>query len=53
MDFTTLPPKYVYTALIISSGLTFSVNSITRTSQTDANDFYFVGKAQNLTDGVI
>ena len=53
MDFTSTPYKYVYTALSMSSGLSFSVNSIVRTSQTDANDFLFAGKAQSLTDGTI
>ena len=51
MDFTTLPYKYVYTAFTLSSGSSFSVNCIIRTSQTDANDFFFAGKAQNMTDG--
>ena len=51
MDFSFSTPKYVYTELLISSELSFSVNSITRTSQTDANDFYFAGKALSLTDG--
>jgi hypothetical protein len=36
----------------MASGLTFSVTSLTRTSQTDANDFLFAGKAQSLTDGI-
>ena len=35
----------------MSSGLYFSVNSITRTSYTDSNDFYFAGKSWNLSDG--
>ncbi len=52
MDFSTAIPKYVYTALTMASGLPFSVTSITRTSQTDANDFLFAGKAQILTDGI-
>ena len=51
MDFTPLTLKYVFTALSMSSGSQFSVNSIVRTSQTDPNDFYFAGKAQTLTDG--
>ena len=51
MDFTPTVLKYAYTTLSLSSGLFFSVNSITRTSQTDPNDFYFVGKARRLTDG--
>ncbi len=51
MDFSTVLPKYVYTALTIASGLPFSVTSLTRTSLTDANDFLFAGKAQSLTDG--
>ena len=51
MDFSTVIPKYVYTALTIASGLPFSVTSLTRTSQTDTNDFLFAGKAQILTDG--
>ena len=51
MDFSTTTPKYVYTVLTMASGLTFSVTSLTRTSQTDANDFLFVGKAKSLTDG--
>ena len=45
IDFTTSPYKYVYTALTMSSGSTFSVNCIVRTSQTDANDFFFAGKS--------
>ena len=51
MDFTTSIPNYVYTAFTMSSGLPFSVNSMTRTSLTDANDFLFAGKAKSLTDG--
>ena len=51
MDFSTVTPKYIYTKLTIASGLSFSVTSLTRTSQTDANDFLFAGKAKNLTDG--
>ena len=51
MDFSTAIPKYVYTALTMASGLSFSVTSLTRTSQTDANDFLFAGKAQSLTNG--
>ena len=51
IDFTSLPPKYVYTALTMSTGSSFSVNSIIRTSKNDANDFYFAGKFQNFTDG--
>ncbi len=51
MDFSTAIPKYVYTALTMASGLSFSVTSLTRTSQTDSNDFLFAGKAQSLTDG--
>ena len=45
MDFTPTTLKYVYTALSMSSGPSFSVNCIIRTSQTDGNDFYFAGKA--------
>jgi hypothetical protein len=45
MDFSTITPKYVYTAFTMASGLHFSVTSLTRTSQTDANDFLFAGKA--------
>ncbi len=52
MDFSTVIPKYVYTALTMASGIPFSVTSLTRTSQTDANDFLFAGKAQSLTDGI-
>ena len=52
MDFSTATPKYVYTILTIASGLPFSVTSLTRISQTDANDFLFAGKAQTLTDGI-
>ena len=48
-----LSPKYVYTTLSMSSGSSFSVNSIIWTSLTDANDFLFAGKALNLTDGTI
>jgi hypothetical protein len=51
MDFRTVTPKYIYTALTMSSGSAFSVNTFTRTSLTDANDFLFAGKAQSLTDG--
>jgi hypothetical protein len=51
MDFSTAIPKYVYTALTMASGLPFSVTSLTRTSQTDANDFLFAGKAKSLTNG--
>jgi hypothetical protein len=51
MDFSTVLPKYLYTALTMASGLTFSVTSLTRTSQTDANDFLFAGKAKSLTNG--
>jgi hypothetical protein len=36
----------------MASGLTFSVTSLTKTSQTDANDFLFAGKSQSLTDGI-
>ncbi len=35
----------------MSSGPSFKVNSITRISLTDANDFLFAGKARTLTDG--
>ncbi len=52
MDFSTEIPKYIYTVLTMASGLPFSVTSLTRTSQTDANDFLFAGKAKILTDGV-
>ena len=45
MDFTPTTLKYVYTALSMSSGSSFSVNCIMRTSLTDGNDFYFAGKA--------
>ena len=51
MNFNPVALNYVYTVLLMGSGLTFSVNSIVRTSQTDANDFYFAGKAKSLTDG--
>ena len=51
MDFTPSSLKYVYTAFTSSSGSAFSVNSLVRTSQTDANDFLFAGKAKSLTDG--
>ncbi len=52
MDFSTTTPKYIYTALTMASGIHFSVTSLTRTSQTDANDFLFSGKAKSLTDGI-
>ena len=52
MDFTPTILKYGYTPLTMSSGLSFSVTSLTRTSQTDANDFLFAGKAKSLTDGI-
>ena len=45
MDFTPTVLKYGYTALSISSGSSFSVNCIIRTSLKDGNDFYFGGKA--------
>ena len=51
MDFTPTILKYVYTELTMASGLPFSVNSLTRTSKTDTNDFLFAGKAKSLTDG--
>ncbi len=51
MDFSFVTPKYVYTELIMASGLHFSVTSLFRTSLTDANDFLFAGKANSLTDG--
>ena len=51
MDFTPTILKYGYTPLTMSSGLSFSVTSLTRTSQTDFNDFLFAGKAKSLTDG--
>ena len=51
MDFSPILPKYDYTPLTMSSGLTFSVTSLFRISLTDANDFFFAGKAQSLTDG--
>jgi hypothetical protein len=51
MDFTTSTPNYGYTAFTMSSGLAFSVNSLIRTSLTDANDFLFAGKVKSLTDG--
>ena len=53
MDFTTYPYKYIYSTLSMSSGSFFSVNSIVRTSLTDANDFFFAGKAQRLTNETI
>ena len=52
MNFTS-PYKYVYTALSMSSGSGFSVNTLVRISLTDTNDFLFAGKAQSLTDGII
>ena len=52
MDFSLSSYKYVYTTLSMSSGSSFSVNCIVRTSQTDANEFLFAGKAQTLTDGI-
>ncbi len=52
MDFSTATPKYIYTVLTMASGLSFSVTSLTRTSQADANDFLFAGKAKSLTDGI-
>ena len=51
MDFTLTSLKYAYTTFQMSSGSSFSVNSIVRTSSTDANDFLFAGKTQSLTDG--
>ena len=51
MDFSPTILKYVYSPLTMSSGLSFSVTSLTRTSQTDFNDFLFAGKAKSLTDG--
>ena len=45
LNFDPAVLKYVYTILSMSSGSTFSVNTIKRTSQTDANDFFFAGKA--------
>ena len=53
MNFTASPYKYIYTALSMSSGSDFSVNTFARTSLTDANDFLFAGKAQSLTDGIV
>ncbi len=50
MDFSPTILKYVYTELRMASGLLFSVTSLTRTSQIDANDFLFAGKAKSLTD---
>lgn len=35
----------------MGSGTSFSVNTIVSTWTTNANDFYFAGKAKNLTDG--
>ena len=52
MDFSFSTPQYAYTELSMSSGWSFSVNFIVRTSQTDANDFIFAGKAERLTDGI-
>ena len=43
IDFTPTTLKYVYTALSMSSGSSFSVNCIIKTSLTDANDFLFAG----------
>ena len=51
MDFTPSTLKYVYTILSMSSGSSFSVNCILRTSITDANDFMFAGKTQSMTNG--
>ena len=51
MNFTASPYKHIYTALTMSSGSGFSVNTFARTSLIDANDFFFAGKAQSLTDG--
>ncbi len=53
MDFTSSIPKYVYTTLTMGYGSYFRVSTISRTSLTDANDFYFAGKAIYLTDGII
>ena len=35
----------------MSSGSGFTVNTLARTSLSDANDFFFAGKAKSLTDG--
>ena len=51
MDFNPSFLKYVYTVFAMSSGSSFSVNSINRISSTDTNDFYFAGKAVSLMDG--
>ena len=51
MDFKPTTLKYNYTILSMSSGSSFTVNGIVRTSLTDGNDFYFTGKTQSLTDG--
>ncbi len=45
MNFTASPYKYVYTALSMSSGSGFTVNTFARISLTDTNDFLFAGKA--------
>jgi hypothetical protein len=45
MDFNPTTLLYIYTELTMSSGLSFKVNTLTRTSLTDANDFFFAGKA--------
>ena len=52
MQFTGSTYKYDFTSLSMSSGSSFKVNCFVRTSVTDANDFYFAGKAQSLTDGI-
>ena len=43
--------KYKTTLCTISSGSSFSINTIVSTSTTNANDFYFAGKTKNLRDG--
>ena len=53
IDFTPTSLKYVHTILTFSSGSSFSVNCIIRTSKSDGNDFIFAGKAQSLTNGTL
>ena len=51
VDFNFNTPIYCATSLTMGSGSSFSVNTIVSISATNANDFYFAGKTNSLTDG--
>ena len=51
IDFTPSIPLYIDTPLTMGQGSALTIHSIVRTSTTNANDFYFAGKTNSLSDG--